>query len=152
MRALVQRVARCTVSIDGTLHSETGAGMLVLLGVTTSDGEAEAQALAEKCAKLRIFDDDQGKMNINVQDAGGDAMVVSQFTLYGDTRRGNRPSYTEAAPPEQAEHVYDAFVRTLRGLLGSERVKTGVFKAMMQIELVNDGPVTLLLESKQQPS
>ena len=152
MRALIQRVERSSVSIDGKLHSEIGCGMLILLGVKDTDTATDAEALAEKCANLRIFDDDQGRMNINIRDAAGSAMVVSQFTLYGDTRRGNRPSYIEAAPPEKAEELYSEFAHHLGALLGQDRVKTGVFKAMMQIELVNDGPVTILLESKSSTS
>ena len=150
MRALIQRVQRCSVTIDGALHSSIGRGMLILLGVRSSDKLSDAGARAAKCASLRIFDDEKGRMNINVRDAAAEAMIVSQFTLYGDTRRGNRPSYTEAAPPEQAEELYETFVRSLQERLGSDQVKTGVFKAMMQVELVNDGPVTLLLENKNQ--
>jgi D-aminoacyl-tRNA deacylase len=152
MRALVQRVQSCSVTIDGSLYAAISGGMLILLGVKDSDVVEDAHMLAEKCANLRIFDDEQGKMNINVRDAVGEVMVVSQFTLYGDTRRGNRPSYTDAAPPEVAERLYEAFVHTLRSLLGADRVKTGLFKAMMQVALVNDGPVTLLVESKNQTS
>ena len=125
--------------------------MLILLGVREGDTEADALALADRCCSLRIFGDGEGKMNISVQDAGGSAMVVSQFTLYGDTRRGNRPSYTEAAPPEIAERLYDVFAARLRELLGPARVATGLFRAMMEVELVNDGPVTVLLESKSPP-
>jgi D-tyrosyl-tRNA(Tyr) deacylase len=125
--------------------------MLILLGVREGDTEADALALADRCCSLRIFSDAEGKMNISVQDTGGSAMVVSQFTLYGDTRRGNRPSYTEAAPPEIAERLYDVFAARLRELLGPARVATGLFRAMMEVELVNDGPVTVLLESKSPP-
>ncbi|MCI0706828.1 MAG: D-aminoacyl-tRNA deacylase [Ignavibacteriae bacterium] len=148
MRALVQRVKRCSVTINGSLHSEIGAGMLILLGVKQGDTSTDAQYLAERCLNLRIFDDTDGKMNLSVRDAGGSVMVVSQFTLYGDTRKGNRPSYAEAAPPQDAERLYDEFTNHLRGVLGSGRVASGVFRAMMDVVLVNDGPVTLLLESK----
>lgn len=151
MRALVQRVSRCSVAVGGRLLSETGSGMLVLLGVKDSDQQDDALSLADKCANLRIFDDAQGKMNVSALDASKDMMVVSQFTLYGDTRRGNRPSYSEAAEPVKAEALYEAFVARARDLLGAEHVRTGVFRAMMQIELVNDGPVTILLESKPKP-
>jgi D-tyrosyl-tRNA(Tyr) deacylase len=122
--------------------------MLILLGVKQSDDEADAQYLADRCAALRIFDDEEGKMNLSVKDVGGEAMVVSQFTLYGDTRKGNRPSYSEAAPPELAERLYESFVRRLRESLGHAKVATGVFRAMMDVELVNDGPVTVAIESK----
>jgi D-tyrosyl-tRNA(Tyr) deacylase len=148
MRALIQRVLRCSVSIDGRLHSSVGAGMLILIGVRQTDQESDAEYLADRCAALRIFEDPQGKMNLALNDVGGSAMVVSQFTLYGDTRRGNRPSFSEAAQPEQAEALYDHFVLRLRRSLGDERVATGVFRAMMAVELVNDGPVTVIVESK----
>jgi D-tyrosyl-tRNA(Tyr) deacylase len=121
--------------------------MLILLGIGKSDAEISAKYLAGKCAALRIFDDRNGKMNLSVVDVGGSAMVVSQFTLYGDTRKGNRPSYIEAAPPEVAEKIYELFIRELKSLLGDERVASGIFRAMMDIELVNSGPVTVLLES-----
>lgn len=148
MRALIQRVRRCSVSIDGKLHSSVGSGMLVLVGVKQTDQETDAEYLADRCVALRIFEDPQGKMNLAINDVGGSAMVVSQFTLYGDTRKGNRPSYSEAAPPEQAEALYEHFVRRLRLSLGDEKVSTGVFRAMMDVELVNDGPVTVIVESK----
>ena len=148
MRALVQRVKRCSVSIDGKLTSSIGMGLLVFLGVKNGDAEVDAEYLAERCASLRIFDDEAGKMNLSVKDVLGEAMVVSQFTLYGDTRKGNRPSYTDAASQQIAEVLYDHFAEHLRKLLGEKRVATGVFRAMMDVELVNDGPVTLILESK----
>ena len=148
MRALIQRVRRCSVVIEGKAHSSIGPGMLILLGVRQTDAEADADYLADRSAALRIFDDGEGKMNFSVKDVGGSAMVVSQFTLYGDTRKGNRPSYSEAAPPDHAEALYDRFVQRLKMSLGEERVSTGVFRAMMDVELVNDGPVTLLIESK----
>jgi D-tyrosyl-tRNA(Tyr) deacylase len=121
---------------------------LILLGVSRSDTEADAAYLAGRCAAVRIFDDGQGKMNLSVKDVGGEAMVVSQFTLYGDTRKGNRPSYSDAAPPEVAEALYESFVRLLKAELGDSKVASGVFRAMMDVELVNDGPVTVLVESK----
>lgn len=148
MRALIQRVNRCSVSVDGTEVSSMGRGILVLLGVRQGDTEADAQYLADRCLALRIFDDEEGKMNLSVNDVGGSVMVVSQFTLYGDTRKGNRPSYSEAAPPEHAEALYERFVAHARSIAGAERVATGVFRAMMHVELVNDGPVTLMIESK----
>jgi D-tyrosyl-tRNA(Tyr) deacylase len=121
---------------------------LVLLGVKQGDQATDAEYLADRCAALRIFEDPQGKMNLSVQDVGGSVMVVSQFTLYGDTRKGNRPSYSEAAPPAEAETLYEHFARRMRMSLGEERIATGVFRAMMDVELVNDGPVTVMVESK----
>lgn len=148
MRALIQRVSRCSVIIDGSIHSSIGSGMLVLLGVKEDDTEGEAEYLAKRCVALRIFEDSEGKMNLSIQDAGGSMMVVSQFTLYGDTKKGNRPSYTQAASPEIAESCYNAFIDNLKKLVGNDRVASGVFRAMMQVDLVNDGPVTLMIESK----
>jgi len=148
VRALIQRVTRCAITVDGKPHSAIGPGMLVLLGIRQGDTLADASYLAGRCAALRIYDDAEGRMNVSVKDAGGSAMVVSQFTLYGDTRRGNRPSYTDAAAPQTAEPLYNAFVKALRVALGDDRVATGVFRAMMDVELVNDGPVTILVESK----
>jgi D-aminoacyl-tRNA deacylase len=148
MRALVQRVSEASVLIGGTTHSSIGKGLLVFLGVRNGDGGVEARYLAEKCSTLRIFEDENEKMNLSVQDVVGSVLVVSQFTLYGDTRRGNRPSFIDAAPPAVAEPLYDSFVEHLRGILGDEAVATGVFRAMMDIQLVNNGPVTLLIESK----
>lgn len=150
MRALVQRVSGASVEIAGARHAEIGAGMLVLLGVSTRDDQESARYLAERCAHLRIFEDAEQKMNRSVADTGGEALVVSQFTLYGDARKGHRPGFTDAARPEQAEALYEVFVRCLRGHLGDAKVATGVFRATMQVALVNDGPVTLLLESKEQ--
>lgn len=148
MRALIQRVKRCSVSINGALQSSIGSGMLILLGVSRTDSSDDAAYLAERCAHLRIFDDAEGKMNRSLRDVQGSALVVSQFTLYGDTRKGNRPSYSEAAQADVAEKLYNEFVSHLRRHLHEERVATGVFRAMMDVELVNDGPVTILLESK----
>jgi len=148
MRALIQRVKRSSVTIDGKLHGSIGPGLLILLGVKQSDGEPDADYLADRCAALRIFDDSQGKMNLSVKDTGGSIMVVSQFTLYGDTRKGNRPSYSDAAGPELAENLYIRFVNRLSVVLGREKIATGVFRAMMDVELVNDGPVTVTVESK----
>ena len=144
MRALVQRVTRAEVRVDGSTVGAIGAGLLVLVGVTHADDAAAAAKLAAKVAHLRVFDDDAGVMNRSVRDAGGGVLVVSQFTLYGDTRRGRRPSWTDAARPEHAEPLVRAFVTALRdeGLT----VETGRFGADMAVELVNDGPVTLALE------
>lgn len=141
----MQRVKRAAVRVDGQTVGEIGAGLLVLVGVAQEDKEADAEYLARKVLGLRIFDDAEGKMNIAIGEAGGAALVVSQFTLYGDARGQNRPSYIRAARPEQAQKLYEHFVEKLRaGGLGCE---TGRFQEMMEVELVNDGPVTILLDS-----
>lgn len=145
MRALVQRVRLAKVSIEGEVISEIGHGLLILLGVAKTDTPGDADHLAGKVARLRIFSDDHGKMNRSVTDISGEALVVSQFTLYGDTRRGNRPGFDQAALPAQAEALYLRFIEALEGF--SVPVKTGVFGADMRIALENDGPVTLMLES-----
>lgn len=147
MRAVVQRVKRAEVRIDGRVEGRIGRGLVVLVGVGRSDDAASAQWLAEKIVNLRVFDDDQGRMNRALPDVGGDLLVVSQFTLYADCRKGRRPSYDQAASPEAARRLYEAFVECLRGLCA--RVETGRFQAMMDVELVNDGPVTLLLDSEK---
>ena len=147
MRAVIQRIARASVSVDGRVAGEIGAGLLVLLGVGKTDNPESASYLAEKIANLRIFSDEAGKMNRSVHDTAGSALVVSQFTLYGDTRGGRRPSYIQAAPPEEANRLYQEFVRSMRSL--GVMVETGVFQAHMQVELVNDGPVTILLDSEK---
>ncbi|MDE3057937.1 MAG: D-tyrosyl-tRNA(Tyr) deacylase [Bacteroidota bacterium] len=149
MKAVVQRVARASVSVDGKLLSSIEKGVLIFLGVKDADEESDARYLAEKCCALRIFEDAQEKMNLSVVDVGGSALIVSQFTLYGDARKGNRPSFVEAAPPAVAKPLYEAFVNHARRLLGAESVATGMFRAMMDVELVNDGPVTIILESKR---
>jgi D-tyrosyl-tRNA(Tyr) deacylase len=146
VRALVQRVTRARVDVDGVTVGEIGPGLCVLVGVTHGDDAGTATKLADKVAQLRVFDDDQGTMNRSLLAVGGAALVVSQFTLYADTRRGRRPSWAAAAPPEEAEPVVDAFAAALRAL-GVE-VATGRFGAHMQVDLVNDGPVTILLESR----
>lgn len=147
MRAVVQRVGRASVTVEGKIVGQIGRGLLVLLGVTHSDDRAAADYLAEKIAGLRIFEDDAGKMNLSVADTGGAVLVVSQFTLYGDVRRGKRPSFDAAAPPAQANELYEYFVSRLRTL--GLHCETGIFQAMMQVELVNDGPVTILLDSEK---
>src|SRR5688572_7382869 len=144
MRALVQRVTEARVVVDGEVVGEIGPGLCVLVGVTHDDGVSTADRLAEKIWNLRVFDDADGVMNLPVADAGGEILVVSQFTLYGDTRRGRRPSWAAAAPPDQAEPLVDVFAATLRDL--GATVATGRFRAHMQVELVNNGPVTLLVE------
>ena len=145
MRAVLQRVSRASVVIDGETVGSLGRGLLVLLGVAPADTAAEAQWLAEKVAGLRIFNDEAGKMNRDVAEVGGALLVVSQFTLHGDCRKGRRPSFIGAAPPEIAIPLYEAFINALRGL--GLPVQTGRFGAMMQVELVNDGPVTLILDT-----
>ena len=145
MRALVQRVSRSAVFIDGELTAEIGRGMLILLGVGRGDTPEDIQYVAGKCIHLRIFEDEQGKMNRSLAEIGGQVLVVSQFTLYGDTRKGRRPGYSGAAPPELAEAYYNEFVDALRSRGVS--VSTGRFGANMQVEIHNDGPVTLMVES-----
>ena len=147
MRAVVQRVSRCRVLVAGNVAGEIGPGLLVLLGVGKDDNEAAADYLAEKILGLRIFEDDQQKMNLSVQDKRGDVLVVSQFTLYGDVRRGKRPSFDTAARPEEAKRLYEYFVGKIRA--AGLRCATGVFQAMMDVELVNQGPVTVLLDSEK---
>jgi len=144
VRALVQRVSRSAVCVEGHPPVEIGRGMTLLLGVGRGDGPDELRFVAEKCAHLRIFEDDQGKMNRSILEVGGEALVISQFTLYADTRRGRRPSFVDAAPPEAAEAIYLAFVKALQDL--GVPVKTGFFGARMQVEIHNDGPVSILVE------
>src|SRR5579883_1615189 len=145
MRAVVQRVSRAGVTVDGEVVGSVGRGLLVLLGVAPSDTEAGARWLADKVVGLRIFPDDEGKMNRDVSEAGGGVLVVSQFTLYGDFRKGRRPSFVGAAAPEVAEPLYEAFVAAVRAR--GVPAAAGRFGAMMQVELVNDGPVTLLVDT-----
>ena len=147
MRAVVQRVTRASVTVDGEIVGEIENGLVVLLGVARDDTREDADYLAAKIAALRIFDDVEGRMNVSLKDINGGLLVVSQFTLYGDVRRGLRPSWSDAAVPEMAEPLYDYFVETSRKLLA--RVETGSFRKMMQVELVNDGPVTILLDSRK---
>jgi D-tyrosyl-tRNA(Tyr) deacylase len=148
MRAVVQRVSRAKVTIKDWVSGEIGLGLLVLLGVGRDDGEADATYLAEKVAGLRIFEDHEGKMNRSVIDIGGSVLAVSQFTLYGDVRRGKRPSFDAAAPPDVARRLYEFFVQQIQTL--GLRCETGRFQEMMQVELVNEGPVTILLDSKKE--
>ena len=145
MVALVQRVSEASVTVDGEVTGAIGPGLLVLLGVHRTDTEAEVAWVAKKVAGLRVFPDEEGKMNRSLLDTGGEALVVSQFTLYGDTRKGNRPSFVESAPPERAEALYEAFVAEFSRRLGRP-VPTGIFGAMMDVRLTNDGPVTLWVE------
>ena len=145
MKAVIQRVKKSSVSVAGETISRIGAGLLVLLGVSRTDGESDAAFLADKTVNLRIFEDENSKMNRSLKDTGGAMLVVSQFTLLGDCRKGRRPSFIEAADPEKAEVLYDCFVTKVREKEVS--VETGQFRAMMDVSLVNDGPVTLILES-----
>ncbi len=144
MRAVVQRVSKASVSVEGRPVGSIGQGLVVLLGIAHDDGEEEARFLADKTANLRIFTDDEGKFNLSALEVGAEALVVSQFTLYGDARKGRRPSFTKAAPPDVAAPLVDKFVKFLEqeGL----HVETGIFGAMMVVEIHNDGPVTIILE------
>lgn len=147
MRAVIQRVSRAKVTVEGRVTGQIGAGVMVLLGVGTADDAAAAKYLAEKTAHLRIFQDAEGKMNRSVIESGGAALVVSQFTLYGDTRGGRRPGFTRAAKPEEALRLYEEYVKELRAL--GVPVETGIFQTHMEVELVNDGPVTILMDSEK---
>ncbi|MGE5364591.1 MAG: D-aminoacyl-tRNA deacylase [Bacteroidota bacterium] len=150
MRALVQRVSEGGVSIAENGYCQSiGAGMVILLGVKDGDTEADMEFVADKCCNLRIFEDEIGKMNLSVRDTLGDVLVISQFTLYGETRKGNRPNFTLAAKPELAIPLYEAFIRRIEQHLGKEKVKTGVFGAMMSVRIINDGPVTVMVESPE---
>jgi len=146
MRAVLQRVMEARVTVDEAVTGQIGAGLLVLLGVSKLDAEADAEFVAQKVINLRIFEDDQGKMNRSILDTGGEMLVVSQFTLYGDCRKGRRPSFDDAAPAEQARALYEHFVAAARR--ASLKLETGVFQAHMAVSLVNDGPVTLIVESR----
>jgi D-aminoacyl-tRNA deacylase len=147
MRAVVQRVSRASVAVGGKIVGEIGRGLLVLVGVSKSDAQADSDYLVDKIVGLRIFEDEDGKMNRNVLDAGGAVLAVSQFTLLGDVRRGKRPSFDEAAPSERARELYESFVQQVRGR--GLRCETGQFQAVMSVSLVNEGPVTVLLDSSK---
>ena len=147
MRAVIQRVSQALVTVEGKVVGAIGGGLLVLLGVGQGDAEADADYLAEKVAHLRVFQDDAGKMNLGLPDTGGAALVISQFTLYGDTRRGRRPSFSDAAPPEEANRLYEYFCHQLAAY--GIPVERGIFQAAMSVALVNEGPVTLLIDSRK---
>jgi D-aminoacyl-tRNA deacylase len=147
MRAVVQRVKEAQVAVDGEVVGRIGRGLLVLLGVARDDVPADAESMVEKVANLRVFGDDEGQMNRSVLEVAGEVLVVSQFTLLGDARRGRRPSYIEAAPPDQASRLYESFLAGTRRL--GLRVEAGVFRASMDVALVNEGPVTILLDSRK---
>ena len=148
MRACIQRVSRASVSVDGRVVGEVERGFVVLLGVSESDTDKDVEYLCQKTLALRVFEDDAGKMNLSIQDVGGSLLVISQFTLYGDLRQGNRPGFTEAARPEEARQWYQAFVQ--RAEEDGITVATGQFQTEMQVSLINEGPVTLLLDSRKQ--
>lgn len=149
MRALVQRVSEGGVYIKEPSHTaEIGKGMVILLGVKEGDGIEEVNFVADKCSNLRIFEDENEKMNLSIKDINGEVLIISQFTLYGDARKGNRPSFTNAAPPDIANEMYENFIERMKMNLGVDKVKCGVFGAMMQVKIINDGPVTILVESK----
>lgn len=149
MRAVIQRVKYASVTIDGKIKSKIGQGFLILFGAGEGDTSEDAKLLAKKAACMRIFCDENGKMNMALKDIGGSVIVVSQFTLYADCRRGNRPSFTNAAPPAEANELYEYFVRLLREEHGIREVQTGQFGADMKVELLNDGPVTIILDSDE---
>lgn len=147
MRTVIQRVCEASVSIDGTITAEIGTGMLLLLGIEESDTMEDIEWLCGKITRLRIFPDEVGVMNLSLNEVNGDILLVSQFTLFASTKKGNRPSYTRAANPDTAIPLYEKFIRTLENVSG-KTIQTGIFGAMMQIHLVNDGPVTILLDTK----
>lgn len=147
MKAVIQRVSKASVEVEGKIVGEIASGVLVLLGVSQDDKPADADYLADKIINLRIFNDEQGKMNLSLSDSGGAMLTVSQFTLLGDARKGRRPSYIEAAAPDKANSLYQYFVAQVRNK--GIQVETGIFQAMMQVSLINDGPVTILLDSKK---
>ncbi|MGI6777488.1 MAG: D-aminoacyl-tRNA deacylase [Acetivibrionales bacterium] len=147
MRAVVQRVSKARVIVNGKVMGEIGKGLMVLLGVGQEDTDADVEYMADKIVNLRIFEDEDGKMNISLLDIGGELLVVSQFTLYGDCRKGKRPSFTAASRPEAARDLYGKFIERSRGY--GIKVETGTFQAMMNVEIHNDGPVTMLLDSKR---
>ncbi len=149
MRALVQRVTEGSVEIkEADYFASIGKGMVILLGIKEGDTEDDLNFLADKCSNLRIFEDENGKMNLSLKDIDGEVLIISQFTLYGDARRGNRPSFTDAAKPEYAEKLYNKFIERMKQNLGDEKVKSGIFATMMLVKIFNDGPVTFLVESK----
>lgn len=149
MRAVVQRVSEGSVSITSNNYkAEIGKGMVILLGIKTGDTEKDITFLADKCSNLRIFEDDAEKMNLSIKDINGEVLVISQFTLYGDASRGNRPGFTDAARPEEAIPLYNKFIRRMKDNLGEEKIKEGIFGAMMLVKIFNDGPVTIIIDSK----
>ena len=149
MKAVVQRVSEGGVDIKSENYSASiGRGMVILLGIKIGDNDENVNFVADKCCGLRIFEDDNEKMNLSIQDVNGEVLIISQFTLYGDPRKGNRPSFIEAARPEEAIPLYEKFIARVKENLGESRVKTGIFGAMMSVKIINDGPVTIIVESK----
>ncbi|MFO7447777.1 MAG: D-aminoacyl-tRNA deacylase [Ignavibacteriaceae bacterium] len=150
MLAVVQRVSEGSVTIPAeNYYAEIGKGLVILLGVKTGDQENDAVFVADKCSNLRIFEDENEKMNLSLKDIGGEVLIISQFTLYGETAKGNRPSFINAARPEEAIPLYDLFIKKMRENIGEDKVKTGIFGAMMSVKIINDGPVTVMVESKK---
>ncbi|MDP2304301.1 MAG: D-aminoacyl-tRNA deacylase [Ignavibacteria bacterium] len=148
MRALVQRVSRGIVNIEEENYSaEIGKGFVILLGIKSNDDSKDVEYCASKCANLRVFEDEAGKMNLSLNEVDGEVLIISQFTLYGNTSKGNRPNFMDAARPEYAIPLYEEFVMRMKNILGEPKVKTGIFSAMMEVTIVNDGPVTIMVES-----
>jgi len=147
MRAVIQRVSRGSVKIGEDYYREIGSGMVVLLGVHKDDTEADAKKLADKICNLRIFNDDNDKLNLSINDVNGEMLIISQFTLYGDCKKGNRPSFIDSANAEKGNQLYEIFVEECKQLLGEERIKTGIFGAMMTVEIINEGPVTIIVHT-----
>ena len=149
MRVVVQRVSEGSVTIPGEKYeAKIGNGLVVLLGIKIGDGEKDVTFLADKCCNLRIFEDENDKMNLSIKDINGEMLIISQFTLYGDAQKGNRPGFTDAAKPEEAIPLYEKFIKRVKENIGETKVKTGVFGAMMMVKIFNDGPVTIIIESK----
>lgn len=150
MRAVIQRVSSASVKIPEEKYSvKTNKGLLILLGIKSGDNTDDVNFIADKCSRLRIFEDNENKMNISVQDIKGEVLIISQFTLYGETAKGNRPSFIEAAKPDEAIPLYETFIERMKYNLGEDKVKTGLFGTMMDVELINSGPVTIIVESKK---
>ncbi len=151
MRAIVQRVSEAGVYIDTKNYkAEIGKGFVILLGIKSDDNEIDLNFIADKCSALRVFEDENDKMNLSLKDIDGEVLIISQFTLYGDAQKGNRPSFIEAAKPDIAIPLYEKFVNRMKKNLGEDKIKTGIFGAMMKVKIINDGPVTILVESKDQ--
>jgi len=149
LRVVVQRVSEGSVTIPGEKYeAKIGNGLVVLLGIKIGDGEKDVTFLADKCCNLRIFEDENDKMNLSIKDINGEMLIISQFTLYGDAQKGNRPGFTDAAKPEEAIPLYEKFIKRVKENIGETKVKTGVFGAMMMVKIFNDGPVTIIIESK----
>ena len=149
MKVVVQRVSEASVTVDENSYTqEIGKGFVILLGIKEGDTEQDVQFVADKCCNLRIFEDENQKMNLSVKDVNGEMLIVSQFTLYGDARKGNRPSFIEAAKPDLAVPLYQSFISRIKNNIGDSKVKTGIFGAMMKVKILNDGPVTIIIDSK----